>query len=380
MDSLGNFIFIVFEILIDGIYNLEVEVKIVDGSGSVKFVIIIDFVIDKLIFEFLFESSVFGYKGLMLILMFLIVGMVEENVKVDIYVDNKLVVSVDVDKDGNWSYEFKDNELFEGENSIKVVVVDKVGNKNEMMDSIIIDIIFLEKLMIELDDSSDFGIKNDNIINSILLIFIGVVEFGFIVFIYFGFKYFGEVIVVKDGIWSYMFIMLFKDGEYNIIVIVIDIVGYILVMVNLFFIIDICISYFSVEIEMMNDSGIVGDNVINNICLIFIGKIELNVIISVINSEIGEEVIFKVNDKGEWMFNFIFDLVEGINNFMFIVEDVVGNKKDFFFSYVIDIIVFVFLMVFLEDFVVLLNGIILLGNDLLVLVGMVELKFIILLM
>lgn len=380
MDSLGNFIFIVFEILIDGIYNLEVEVKIVDGSGSVKFVIIIDFVIDKLIFEFLFESSVFGYKGLMLILMFLIVGMVEENVKVDIYVDNKLVVSVDVDKDGNWSYEFKDNELFEGENSIKVVVVDKVGNKNEMMDSIIIDIIFLEKLMIELDDSSDFGIKNDNIINSILLIFIGVVESGFIVFIYFGFKYFGEVIVVKDGIWSYMFIMLFKDGEYNIIVIVIDIVGYIFVMVNLFFIIDICISYFSVEIEMIDDSGIVGDNVINNICLIFIGKIELNVIISVINSEIGEEVIFKVNDKGEWMFNFILDLVEGVNNFMFIVEDVVGNKKDFFFSYVIDIVVFVFLMVFLEDFVVLLNGIILLGNDLLVLVGMVELKFIILLM
>lgn len=100
-----------------------------------------------------------GHKGLTPTLTPSIVGTAEENAKVDIYVDNKLVASVDVDKDGNWSYEFKDNELSEGENSIKVVAVDKAGNKNETTDSIITDTIAPEKPTIELDDSSDSGIK-----------------------------------------------------------------------------------------------------------------------------------------------------------------------------------------------------------------------------
>ncbi|WP_348273049.1 Ig-like domain-containing protein [Salmonella enterica] len=49
--------------------------------------------------------------------------------------------------------------------------------------------------------------------------------------------------------------------------------------------------------ETTNDSGIVGDNVTNNTRPTFTGKTEPNAIISVINSETGEEVIFKANDK-----------------------------------------------------------------------------------
>ncbi|MGK7488577.1 Ig-like domain-containing protein, partial [Salmonella enterica] len=96
---------------------------------------------------------------------------------------------------------------------------------------------------------------------------------------------------------------------------------------------------------------------------------EPNAIISVINSETGEEVIFKANDKGEWTFNFTSDSVEGVNNLTFTVEDVAGNKKDFSFSYVIDTVAPVPPTVSLEDFVVLPNGIILSGNDLPALVG-----------
>ncbi|EBB6208309.1 Ig-like domain repeat protein [Salmonella enterica subsp. enterica serovar Wandsworth] len=379
-DSLGNFTFTAPETLTDGTYNLEAEAKTADGSGSAKLVITIDSVTDKPTFELSPESSVSGHKGLTPTLTPSIVGTAEENAKVDIYVDNKLVASVDVDKDGNWSYEFKDNELSEGENSIKVVAVDKAGNKNETTDSIITDTIAPEKPTIELDDSSDSGIKNDNITNSTLPTFIGVAEPGSTVSIYLGLKHLGEVIVAKDGTWSYTLTTPLKDGEYNITATATDIAGHTSATASLPFTIDTRISYFSAEIETTNDSGIVGDNVTNNTRPTFTGKTEPNAIISVINSETGEEVIFKANDKGEWTFNFTSDSVEGINNLTFTVEDVAGNKKDFSFSYVIDTIAPVPPTVSLEDYVVLPNGIILSGNDLPALVGTAEPKSTILLM
>ncbi|WP_080153680.1 Ig-like domain-containing protein [Salmonella enterica] len=379
-DSLGNFTFTAPETLTDGTYNLEAEAKTADGSGSAKLVITIDSVTDKPTFELSPESSVSGHKGLTPTLTPSIVGTAEENAKVDIYVDNKLVASVDVDKDGNWSYEFKDNELSEGENSIKVVAVDKAGNKNETTDSIITDTIAPEKPTIELDDSSDSGIKNDSITNSTLPTFIGVAEPGSTVSIYLGLKHLGEVIVAKDGTWSYTLTTPLKDGEYNITATATDIAGHTSATANLPFTIDTRISYFSAEIETTDDSGIVGDNVTNNTRPTFTGKTEPNAIISVINSEAGEEVIFKANDKGEWTFNFTSDSVEGVNNLTFTVEDVAGNKKDFSFSYVIDTVAPVPPTVSLEDFVVLPNGIILSGNDLPALVGTAEPKSTILLM
>ncbi|ENA3424898.1 non-fimbrial adhesin SiiE [Salmonella enterica subsp. enterica] len=379
-DSLGNFTFTAPETLTDGTYNLEAEAKTADGSGSAKLVITIDSVTDKPTFELSPESSVSGHKGLTPTLTPSIVGTAEENAKVDIYVDNKLVASVDVDKDGNWSYEFKDNELSEGENSIKVVAVDKAGNKNETTDSIITDTIPPEKPTIELDDSSDSGIKNDNITNSTLPTFIGVAEPGSTVSIYLGLKHLGEVIVAKDGTWSYTLTTPLKDGEYNITATATDIAGHTSATANLPFTIDTRISYFSAEIETTDDSGIVGDNVTNNTRPTFTGKTEPNAIISVINSETGEEVIFKANDKGEWTFSFTSDSVEGINNLTFTVEDVAGNKKDFSFSYVIDTIAPLPPTVSLEDYVVLPNGIILSGNDLPALVGTAEPKSTILLM
>ncbi|EBF7356345.1 Ig-like domain-containing protein [Salmonella enterica] len=379
-DSLGNFTFTAPETLTDGTYNLEAEAKTADGSGSAKLVITIDSVTDKPTFELSPESSVSGHKGLTPTLTPSIVGTAEENAKVDIYVDNKLVASVDVDKDGNWSYEFKDNELSEGENSIKVVAVDKAGNKNETTDSIITDTIAPEKPTIELDDSSDSGIKNDSITNSTLPTFIGVAEPGSTVSIYLGLKHLGEVIVAKDGTWSYTLTTPLKDGEYNITATATDIAGHTSATANLPFTIDTRISYFSAEIETTDDSGIVGDNVTNNTRPTFTGKTEPNAIISVINSETGEEVIFKANDKGEWTFNFTSDSVEGINNLTFTVEDVAGNKKDFSFSYVIDTVAPVPPTISLEDYVVLPNGIILSGNDLPALVGTAEPKSTILLM
>ncbi|EAS2641845.1 Ig-like domain repeat protein [Salmonella enterica] len=379
-DSLGNFTFTAPETLTDGTYNLEAEAKTADGSGSAKLVITIDSVTDKPTFELSPESSVSGHKGLTPTLTPSIVGTAEENAKVDIYVDNKLVASVDVDKDGNWSYEFKDNELSEGENSIKIVAVDKAGNKNETTDSIITDTIPPEKPTIELDDSSDSGIKNDNITNSTLPTFIGVAEPGSTVSIYLGLKHLGEVIVAKDGTWSYTLTTPLKDGEYNITATATDIAGHTSATANLPFTIDTRISYFSAEIETTDDSGIVGDNVTNNTRPTFTGKTEPNAIISVINSETGEEVVFKANDQGEWTFNFTSDSVEGINNLTFTVEDVAGNKKDFSFSYFIDTIAPLPPTVSLEDYVVLPNGIILSGNDLPALVGTAEPKSTILLM
>ncbi len=121
---------------------------------------------------------------------------------------------------------FKDNELSEGEKQYKKsFAVDKAGNKNETTDSIITDTIAPEKPTIELDDSSDSGIKNDNITNSTLPTFIGVAEPGSTVSIYLGLKHLGEVIVAKDGTWSYTLTTPLKDGEYNITATATDIAG-----------------------------------------------------------------------------------------------------------------------------------------------------------
>ncbi len=180
--------------------------------------------------------------------------------------------------------------------------------KNETTDSIITDTIPPEKPTLELDDSSDSGIKNDNITNSTLPTFIGVAEPGSTVSIYLGLKHLGEVIVAKDGTWSYTLTTPLKDGDYNITATATDIAGHTSETANLPFTIDTRISYFSAEIEATDDSGIVGDNVTNNTRPTFTGKTEPNAIISVINIETGEEVIFKANDQGRMDVQFHFRL------------------------------------------------------------------------
>ncbi|WP_079778408.1 Ig-like domain-containing protein [Salmonella bongori] len=379
-DGLGNFTFTVSEELTDGTYNLEAEAATAGASGSTKLVFTIDSVTDKPTFELAPESSIPGHKGLTPTLTPSIVGTAEENAKVDIYVDNKLVASVDADKDGKWSYEFKDNELTEGENSIKVVAVDKAGNKNETADSIITDTIPPEKPTLELDDSSDSGVKDDGITNSTLPTFTGVAEPGSTVSLYLGLKHLGDVIVAKDGSWSYTLTTPLKDGEYNLTATATDIAGHTSETTSLPFTIDTRISYFSAAIDAADDSGIVGDNVTNNVRPTFTGKTEPNAVISVRNIDTGEEISFKANDQGEWKFDFASDSVEGINNLIFTVEDVAGNKKDFSFSYIIDTVAPVVPTISLDDFVVLPNGIILSGNDLPTLVGTAEPKSTILLM
>ncbi|KGF84093.1 hypothetical protein DK39_14465 [Salmonella enterica subsp. enterica serovar Weltevreden] len=96
---MGNFTFTAPETLTDGTYNLEAEAKTADGSGSAKLVITIDSVTDKPTFE-LRLKVVCPVIRLNADLDASIVGTAEENAKVDIYVDNQLVASVDVDKDG----------------------------------------------------------------------------------------------------------------------------------------------------------------------------------------------------------------------------------------------------------------------------------------
>ncbi|HAB3714650.1 TPA_asm: Ig-like domain repeat protein [Salmonella enterica subsp. diarizonae] len=342
--------------------------------GSTKLAITIDSVIDKPSFELSPESSIPGHQGLTATLTPSIIGTAEENAKVNIYVNDKLITSVDVDKNGKWSYGFKGKELIEGDNNIKVVAVDKAGNQSEISNVITIDTIPPEKPTIELDINSDSGVKDDNITNSTLPTFIGVAEPGATVSIYIGIKHLGDVVAAKDGSWSYTLTEPLKDGEYHLTATATDIAGHTSETSDLTFTIDTRISYFSAELDPADDSGIVGDNVTNNSRPIFIGKSEPNTTINVKNSETGELVVLKANAEGEWQFAFTSDSAEGVNNLVFTVEDVAGNQKDFYFSYVIDTVAPTAPTVSLDDFVTLPNGIILSGDDTPALVGTAEPK------
>ncbi|ECP9922982.1 large repetitive protein, partial [Salmonella enterica] len=103
-DKLGNFTFTAPEKLADGTYNLEAEATTSNAMGSTKLAITIDSVIDKPSFELSPESSIPGHQGLTATLTPSIIGTAEENAKVNIYVNDKLITSVDVDKNGKWSY------------------------------------------------------------------------------------------------------------------------------------------------------------------------------------------------------------------------------------------------------------------------------------
>ncbi|EKF2462021.1 Ig-like domain repeat protein [Salmonella enterica] len=373
-DKLGNFTFTAPEKLDDGTYNLEAEATTSNAMGSTKLAITIDSVIDKPSFELSPESSIPGHQGLTATLTPSIIGTAEENAKVNIYVNDKLITSVDVDKNGKWSYGFKGKELIEGDNNIKVVAVDKAGNQSEISNVITIDTIPPEKPTIELDINSDSGVKDDNITNSTLPTFIGVAEPGATVSIYIGIKHLGDVVAAKDGSWSYTLTEPLKDGEYHLTATATDIAGHTSETSDLTFTIDTRISYFSAELDPADDSGIVGDNVTNNSRPIFIGKSEPNTTINVKNSETGELVVLKANAEGEWQFAFTSDSAEGVNNLVFTVEDVAGNQKDFYFSYVIDTVAPTAPTVSLDDFVTLPNGIILSGDDTPALVGTAEPK------
>ncbi|EAW1320584.1 Ig-like domain repeat protein, partial [Salmonella enterica subsp. diarizonae] len=373
-DKLGNFTFTAPEKLADGTYNLEAEATTSNAMGSTKLAITIDSVIDKPSFELSPESSIPGHQGLTATLTPSIIGTAEENAKVNIYVNDKLITSVDVDKNGKWSYGFKGKELIEGDNNIKVVAVDKAGNQSEISNVITIDTIPPEKPTIELDINSDSGVKDDNITNSTLPTFIGVAEPGATVSIYIGIKHLGDVVAAKDGSWSYTLTEPLKDGEYHLTATATDIAGHTSETSDLTFTIDTRISYFSAELDPADDSGIVGDNVTNNSRPTFIGKSEPNTTINVKNSETGELVVLKANAEGEWQFAFTSDSAEGVNNLVFTVEDVAGNQKDFYFSYVIDTVAPTAPTVSLDDFVTLPNGIILSGDDTPALVGTAEPK------
>ncbi|ECJ5865958.1 Ig-like domain repeat protein, partial [Salmonella enterica subsp. diarizonae] len=373
-DKLGNFTFTAPEKLADGTYNLEAEATTSNAMGSTKLAITIDSVIDKPSFELSPESSIPGHQGLTATLTPSIIGTAEENAKVNIYVNDKLITSVDVDKNGKWSYGFKGKELIEGDNNIKVVAVDKAGNQSEISNIITIDTIPPEKPTIELDINSDSGVKDDNITNSTLPTFIGVAEPGATVSIYIGIKHLGDVVAAKDGSWSYTLTEPLKDGEYHLTATATDIAGHTSETSDLTFTIDTRISYFSAELDPADDSGIVGDNVTNNSRPTFIGKSEPNTTINVKNSETGELVVLKANAEGEWQFAFTSDSAEGVNNLVFTVEDVAGNQKDFYFSYVIDTVAPTAPTVSLDDFVTLPNGIILSGDDTPALVGTAEPK------
>ncbi|EBJ1202397.1 Ig-like domain repeat protein [Salmonella enterica] len=373
-DKLGNFTFTAPEKLADGTYNLEAEATTGNAMGSTKLAITIDSVIDKPSFELSPESSIPGHQGLTATLTPSIIGTAEENAKVNIYVNDKLITSVDVDKNGKWSYGFKGKELIEGDNNIKVVAVDKAGNQSEISNIITIDTIPPEKPTIELDINSDSGVKDDNITNSTLPTFIGVAEPGATVSIYIGIKHLGDVVAAKDGSWSYTLTEPLKDGEYHLTATATDIAGHTSETSELTFTIDTRISYFSAELDPADDSGIAGDNVTNNSRPTFIGKSEPNTTINVKNSETGELVVLKANAEGEWQFAFTSDSAEGVNNLVFTVEDVAGNQKDFYFSYVIDTVAPTAPTVSLDDFVTLPNGIILSGDDTPALVGTAEPK------
>ncbi|KSB79703.1 hypothetical protein LFZ51_00300 [Salmonella enterica subsp. arizonae serovar 63:g,z51:- str. So 20/20] len=373
-DNLGNFTFTAPEKLADGTYNLEAEATTGNAMGSAKIAITIDSFTDKPSFELSPESNIPGHQGLTATLTPSIIGTAEENAKVNIYVNDKLIASVDVDKNGKWSYGFKGNELIEGDNNIKVVAVDKAGNQSEISNVITADTIPPEKPTIELDVNSDSGIEGDNITNSTSPTFIGVTEPGAMVSIYIGIKHLGDVLAAKDGSWSYTLTEPLKDGEYHLTAIATDIAGHTSDTSNLAFTIDTRISYFSAGIAPADDSGIIGDNVTNNSRPTFIGKSEPNTTIKVKNSETGELVVLKANAEGEWQFAFTSDSAEGVNNLVFTVEDVAGNQKDFYFSYVIDTVAPTAPTVSLDDFVTLPNGIILSGCDTPALIGTAEPK------
>ena len=163
-DSLGNFEFTSPTELDEGNYVFSVDAADESGAtGTTKLTITVDKTTVSPTFELSAEDKAPAGNNLTAKLTPTIKGMAEKDAMVEIYIGSKLLATVSVNNSGEWEYRFKNSELTEGNNTIRLVAIDKADNRATNTGVIDVDSIPPEKPTITLESDSNSGLKNDNL-------------------------------------------------------------------------------------------------------------------------------------------------------------------------------------------------------------------------
>ncbi|WP_145519539.1 Ig-like domain-containing protein [Yersinia mollaretii] len=372
-DSLGNFEFSSPTQLNEGHYVFSVEATDLAGAtGSTSLKVTVDQSTLAPTFELSAEDQSAAGNTLTANSAPTIKGTAERDAVVRIFVGNKLVTEVSTNKLGEWEYPFKNGELAEGNNLIKLVATDKADNRATTNGTIEVDSTPPAKPTVALEAASDSGLTGDNITNKNQPIFVGHSEPNSQVTLILDGVHLADVLADKSGVWRFPHSSSLKDGKYTLSVIASDLAGNKSEESELQFDIDTIISNFSAQIVDEDDSHIVGDNITNVTHPRLSGMTEPDSEIKITNNTTGETLTITSDNGGKWNFSFLQSSKEGSNNLTFTVRDQSDNSKDYSFNYVVDTSAPLMPIAELASFVTLPNGNIVTSKDHPVFVGQAE--------
>ncbi|WP_392431738.1 Ig-like domain-containing protein [Yersinia sp. HM-2024] len=372
-DSLGNFVFTSPIELDEGNYVFSVDATDESGAtGTTQLTITVDKTTMLPTFELSVDDKAAAGNNLTAKLTPTIKGMAEKDAVVEIYIGSKLLTTVSVNNSGEWEYRFKNSELAEGNNTIRLVAIDKADNRATNTGIIDVDSIPPEKPTITLESDSNSGLKNDNVTQVKQPTFLGKSEPGAKVELFLGSEHLKDVVADKNGNWSFTHLSQLTDGKYTLRAIASDLAGNKSEANSLHFEIDTVISKFSAGIIDEDDSGITKDNITNVLSPRLAGLTEPDCAIEVTNESTGKIVNISSNKNGAWSFTFLNNSVEGNNKISFKVTDKADNSEEYFFNYHVDTVAPIVPTAALNNFVTLPNDHVVTKEELPVFVGTAE--------
>ncbi|WP_016857223.1 Ig-like domain-containing protein [Candidatus Williamhamiltonella defendens] len=288
-------------------------------------------------------------------------GTAEENTQVSVYnkksTDDKetLLGTVSVDEKGGWSYSFKDRQLAQGNNNIRVVAEDAAKNTAAAKKNINLDSIPPDAPTIQLAKESDPKIHEGQTFtrftNPLLE---GTLEAGAKIELYLNGKKITEDISVAEGKWSFEPKQKLAAQEHTIQGVAIDERGnrsderkeentqghgeFTFTIDN-----NVNIGEFNAKIVDSDNTSLKvdgnnNDKITSNTNPRFEGKGKPNsTIIFSNNANKSDTQIIKVNEQGEWTLEgFNNPSKDGPDNLIFDITDLYGNQGKFTFEYQID--------------------------------------------
>ena len=218
-----------------------------------------------------------------------------------VYIGEKLIGTQVADESGVWGLDIRQN-FSDDKYNIKVVTTDKLSLTSSQDYQLIIDS-FISQPSIKLHDSSDTGIKSDNITKVTMPSFTGQAEANSTLTLYVNGKLEGEVIVGADGIWNISTKSVLNDSIHHAVVESKDAADNSSKSIEYKF--EVISSTIKPTLKLLNDTGLdTNDSITNENKPNLIGT---SAAYARVNILLGTKPVGNVlaNEKGEWEYKLL---------------------------------------------------------------------------
>ena len=250
-------------------------------------------------------------------------GSAQQYATVKVYIGNKLVGTTNADDAGQWKLDI-DQSYPDKEYKVKIEAVDKLNFTSSAGYDLVIDSVIIQP-SIKLHDSSDTGIKDNNITKVVAPLFTGISEANSKVTLYVNGILQGETVAGEDGIWNITNKTNLIDGVHHAVVKAEDAAGN--KKDSLSYKFEVISSTLKPTIKLLNDTGFdAKDNITQENKLNLSGTAAANATVKIFSGTklVGNTV---ANKEGNWTFKFndTNKLEDGEYSLSASVEDAAGN-------------------------------------------------------